>query len=162
MVNTLQFNLSVPTAYVFMNRFLKAAQSDKKVTMNLLANTKLSLREMITLIVTSTDNFRVYLDQVELLSFFMTELCLVEYETLRFPPSMLAAAAIFTAQCTLSVSKEWTKTCEKYSNYTRDQLLLVSIYLLSSFAKMIYSSRMLEETPLNVYGPFIFTGSAQN
>lgn len=31
MVNTLQFNLSVPTPYVFMRRFLKAAQSDKKV-----------------------------------------------------------------------------------------------------------------------------------
>lgn len=36
MINTLQFKLSVPTAYVFMKRFLKAAQSDKKVTMNLL------------------------------------------------------------------------------------------------------------------------------
>lgn len=31
MVNTLQFNLSAPTPYVFMRRFLKAAQSDKKV-----------------------------------------------------------------------------------------------------------------------------------
>lgn len=30
-VNTLQFNMSVPTPYVFMRRFLKAAQSDKKV-----------------------------------------------------------------------------------------------------------------------------------
>ncbi|XP_020091672.1 cyclin-B2-2-like isoform X2 [Ananas comosus] len=30
MVNTLQFNMSVPTPYVFMRRFLKAAQSDKK------------------------------------------------------------------------------------------------------------------------------------
>lgn len=31
MINTLQFNLSVPTPYVFMRRFLKAAQCDKKV-----------------------------------------------------------------------------------------------------------------------------------
>ena len=31
MVNTLQFNMSVPTPYVFMRRFLKAAHSDKKV-----------------------------------------------------------------------------------------------------------------------------------
>jgi hypothetical protein len=31
MVNTLQFNMSAPTHYVFMKRFLKAAQSDKKV-----------------------------------------------------------------------------------------------------------------------------------
>lgn len=35
MINTLQFNLSVPTAYVFMKRFLKAAQSDKKVNYEL-------------------------------------------------------------------------------------------------------------------------------
>lgn len=32
MVNKLQFNFSVPTPYVFMRRFLKAAQSDKKVS----------------------------------------------------------------------------------------------------------------------------------
>ncbi|KAG4163333.1 hypothetical protein ERO13_D01G165700v2 [Gossypium hirsutum] len=30
MVNTLQFHMSVPTPYVFMRRFLKAAQSEKK------------------------------------------------------------------------------------------------------------------------------------
>ncbi|KAH9662427.1 Cyclin-B2-2 [Citrus sinensis] len=30
MLNTLQFNMSVPTPYVFIQRFLKAAQSDKK------------------------------------------------------------------------------------------------------------------------------------
>lgn len=29
--NTLQFNFSLPTPYVFMKRFLKASQSDKKV-----------------------------------------------------------------------------------------------------------------------------------
>lgn len=32
MLNTLQFNMSVPTPYVFMRRFLKAAQSDRKVS----------------------------------------------------------------------------------------------------------------------------------
>jgi hypothetical protein len=31
MVNALQFNLSVPTPYVFMRRFLKASQCDRKV-----------------------------------------------------------------------------------------------------------------------------------
>ncbi|KAL2522277.1 Cyclin-B2-4 [Forsythia ovata] len=90
MINTLQFNLSFPTPYVFMRRFLKAAQCDKKL---------------------------------ELISFFIIELCLVEYEMLRFPPSLLAAAAIFTAQCTLSKSKQWSKTSEKHTKYTDDQLL---------------------------------------
>ncbi|KAF3599711.1 hypothetical protein F2Q69_00038851 [Brassica cretica] len=54
MANTLQFNFCLPTPYVFMRRFLKAAQSDKKV---------------------------------ELLSFFIIELCLVEYEMLQYVPS---------------------------------------------------------------------------
>ncbi|KAK4548690.1 hypothetical protein RGQ29_032783 [Quercus rubra] len=83
MVNTLQFKLSVPTPYVFMRRFLKAAQSDKKL---------------------------------ELLSFFIIELCLVEYEMLKFPPSLLAAAAVYTAQCSLYCFKECSKlmvTCHQ-------------------------------------------------
>lgn len=33
-LNTLQFNMSVPTPYVFMRRFLKAADSDKQVKYN--------------------------------------------------------------------------------------------------------------------------------
>ncbi|XP_058213833.1 G2/mitotic-specific cyclin-2-like isoform X1 [Rhododendron vialii] len=90
MVNALQFNMSVPTPYVFMRRFLKAAQADNKL---------------------------------EALSFFIIELALVEYEMLKFPPSMLAAAAIFTAQCSLHRSKQWTKATEWHTTYTEDQLM---------------------------------------
>ncbi|KAE8057389.1 hypothetical protein FH972_014087 [Carpinus fangiana] len=90
MVNSLQFNLSVPTPYVFMRRFLKAAEADKKL---------------------------------ELLSFFLIEMCLVEYEMVKFSPSLLAAAAIFTAKCTLGGFKKWSKTCEWYTSYSEEQLL---------------------------------------
>ncbi|XP_078182642.1 cyclin-B2-1-like [Carex rostrata] len=48
-VKTLQFNMSAPTPYVFMKRFLQAAQSDK---------------------------------QMDLLSYFLMELCLVDYNML--------------------------------------------------------------------------------
>ncbi|KAH6759059.1 Cyclin B2 [Perilla frutescens var. frutescens] len=89
-VNTLQFNMSLPTPYVFMKRFLKAAQSDKKL---------------------------------DLLSFFIIELCLVEYEMVSFPPSLLAAAAVFTAQCTLTGSRQWSKTSEMHTSYTQEQLM---------------------------------------
>ncbi|KAL5562355.1 hypothetical protein UlMin_032102 [Ulmus minor] len=89
-LKALQFNFSVPTPFVFMRRFLKAAQSDEKL---------------------------------EHLSFYITELSLVEYEMLRFPPSLLAAAAIFTAQCCLYRSKQWNKTTEWYTKYSEDQLL---------------------------------------
>ncbi|CAN4083565.1 unnamed protein product [Withania somnifera] len=90
MLNTLQFNMSVPTAYVFMRRYLKAAQSDRKL---------------------------------ELLSFMLGELCLVEYEMLKFPPSFVAAAAVYTAQTTLYGVQQWSKTCEVQTKYSEDQLL---------------------------------------
>ncbi|KAK2966856.1 hypothetical protein RJ640_027815 [Escallonia rubra] len=98
MLNTLQFNMSVPTPYVFMKRFLKAAQSDRKL---------------------------------ELLSFFLIELCLVEYKMLQFPPSFLAAAAIYTAQCSLYGVKQWSKTCEWHTSYSEDQLLECSRLIVS-------------------------------
>ncbi|KAL2551218.1 Cyclin-B2-1 [Forsythia ovata] len=90
MLHTLQFTMSLPTAHVFMRRFLKAAQSDRKL---------------------------------ELLSFFLIELCLVEYEMLKYSPSFLAAAAIYTAQCTLYGVGQWCKTCEWHTNYSEDELL---------------------------------------
>ncbi|KAH7850386.1 hypothetical protein Vadar_032143 [Vaccinium darrowii] len=102
MVNTLQFNLSVPTPYVFMRRFLKVAQSDKKV---------------------------------ELLSFFIIELCLVEYEMLKFPPSLLAAAAVFTAQSALCGYKKWSKTSEMHTNYSEDHLMECSRLMVTFHQK---------------------------
>ncbi|CAM0903354.1 unnamed protein product [Alopecurus aequalis] len=90
MLNILEFNMSVPTAYVFMRRFLKAANSDRKL---------------------------------QLVSFFMLELCLVEYQMLKYRPSLLAAAAVYTAQRAISRCWHWTKVCEMHSRYTRDQLI---------------------------------------
>ncbi|KAL2531229.1 Cyclin-B2-4 [Abeliophyllum distichum] len=89
-LHTLQFTMSLPTAHVFMRRFLKAAQSDRKL---------------------------------ELLSFFLIELCLVEYEMLKYSPSFLAAAAIYTAQCTLYGVGQWCKMCEWHTSYSEDELL---------------------------------------
>ncbi|KAJ6336428.1 hypothetical protein OIU78_012929 [Salix suchowensis] len=108
MVKTLQFNLSVPTPYVFMRRFLKASQCDTKL---------------------------------ELLSFFIVELCLVEYDMLKYPPSLLAAAAIYTAQCTISGTKQWSKTNEFYTSYSEEQLgecsrLMVNFHRNSGTGKL--------------------------
>ncbi|KAF3620431.1 putative U-box domain-containing protein 15-like [Capsicum annuum] len=63
------------------------------------------------------------LEMVELVSFFLTDLCLVEYEMLRFLPSMLATVAVFTAQCTLGVSREWKATYMKHNIYGKNQIL---------------------------------------
>ncbi|GAU29832.1 hypothetical protein TSUD_223780 [Trifolium subterraneum] len=102
MVNALKFNISVPTAYVFMKRFLKAAQADRKL---------------------------------ELLAFFLVELSLVEYAMLKFPPSQLAAAAVYTAQCTIYGVKLWNKTCEWHTNYSEDQLLECSSLMVDFHKK---------------------------
>ncbi|KAK9071788.1 hypothetical protein SSX86_008217 [Deinandra increscens subsp. villosa] len=102
MMNTLQFNLSVPTPYVFTKRFLKAAVSYK---------------------------------ELELLSFYLIDMCLVEYEMLRFPPSLLAAAAVFTAECTLNRSRKWTKTSQVHSNYSENHLLECSKMMVSLHQK---------------------------
>ncbi|KAI4330407.1 hypothetical protein MLD38_028697 [Melastoma candidum] len=88
-LNTLQFNMSLPTPYVFLRRFLKAAESGTKL---------------------------------EQLSFFLLELCLVEYEMLRFQPSLLAAASVYTAQCSLYGFRQWSKTCEWHANYSEHDL----------------------------------------
>ncbi|MED6133791.1 G2/mitotic-specific cyclin-1 [Stylosanthes scabra] len=102
MLNTLHFNMSVPTSYVFMKRFLKAAQADRKL---------------------------------ELLAFFLIELSLVEYEMLKFSPSLLAAAAVYTAQCTIFGFKQWSRTCEWHTNYTQEQLLECSSLMVGFHQK---------------------------
>ncbi|WJX87506.1 hypothetical protein P8452_69690 [Trifolium repens] len=85
----LKFRLNAPTPYVFMVRFLKAAQSDKKL---------------------------------EHLSFFLIDLCLVEYEALAFKPSLLCASALYVARCTLKVTPTWTPLLHKHARYEVSQI----------------------------------------
>ncbi|XP_047328506.1 G2/mitotic-specific cyclin-2-like [Impatiens glandulifera] len=98
MLNKLHFNMSVPTQYVFMTRFLKAAA----------ASSSLFQKK----------------NELEILSFYMIELCLVQYESLRFKSSLMAAAAVFTAQCALEGENlDWSRTCEMYTGYSKEDLL---------------------------------------
>ncbi|XP_039130071.1 putative cyclin-B3-1 isoform X1 [Dioscorea cayenensis subsp. rotundata] len=85
----LRFRLNIPTPYVFMIRFLKAAQSEKKL---------------------------------EHLAFYLIELCLVEYEALRFKSSLLCASAIYVARCTLNITPVWTGLLMKHARYEEPEL----------------------------------------
>ncbi|KAJ4823453.1 hypothetical protein Tsubulata_044007 [Turnera subulata] len=85
----LKFRLNEPTPYVFMLRFLKAAQSDKKL---------------------------------EHLAFYLIELCLVEYEALRYKPSMLCASSIYVARSTLQIHPAWTPLLAKHTRYEVSQI----------------------------------------
>ncbi|GMI89110.1 cyclin b3;1 [Hibiscus trionum] len=83
-LKNLKFRLNAPTPYVFMLRFIKAAQSDTKL---------------------------------EHLAFYLIELCLVEYEALKFKPSLLCASAIYLARCTLQMSPSWTPLLRRHTRY---------------------------------------------
>ncbi|CAN6465871.1 unnamed protein product [Victoria cruziana] len=89
MLNTLQFTLSLPTPFVFMRRFLKAAESDT---------------------------------ELEMVAFYLIELCLVEYQMLKFPPSMLSAAAVHAAKSLLRQLPLWNKTLAFHSTYTEERI----------------------------------------
>ncbi|XP_050233874.1 cyclin-A2-1 isoform X2 [Mercurialis annua] len=85
----LKFRLNAPTPYVFLLRFLKAAQSDL---------------------------------EHDHLAFYLIELSLVEYEVLKFKPSMLCASAIYVARSTLQISPAWTPLLVKHARYEVSQI----------------------------------------
>ncbi|CAE5957646.1 unnamed protein product [Arabidopsis arenosa] len=89
MLKQLKFRLNAPTPYVFMLRFLKAAQSNKKL---------------------------------EQLAFYLIELCLVEYEALKYKPSLLCASAIYVARCTLHMTPVWTSLLNNHTHYSVSQM----------------------------------------
>ncbi|KAH0921644.1 hypothetical protein HID58_021662 [Brassica napus] len=89
MLKQLKFRLNEATPYVFMLRFLKAAQSNKKL---------------------------------QQLSFYLIELCLVEYEALKFKSSLLCASAIYVARCTLHMTPVWTALLNSHTHYNVSQM----------------------------------------
>jgi len=60
--------------------------------------------------------------KLDMVSLFLEELFLVEYVMLRYPPSMLAAAAVYAGQFTLRRFPSWNRTIECYIAYSEDQL----------------------------------------
>jgi cyclin B len=61
---------------------------------------------------------------LEILSFFIIELSLVDYLMFKFQPSMLAAAAaMYAAQCTIKGFKSCNKCCELHTKYSEEPLL---------------------------------------
>ncbi|KAH7366297.1 hypothetical protein KP509_18G071600 [Ceratopteris richardii] len=103
MLNVLAFELCVPTPYVFIVRFLKAAGSDLKMDM---------------------------------LAFYYVELCLVDYAMIRYSPSMLAAASVYTAQRTLRPNDaSWTKLLKYHSGYSESDLVECAAKIVSLHEK---------------------------
>ncbi|XP_052198099.1 G2/mitotic-specific cyclin S13-7 isoform X2 [Diospyros lotus] len=102
----LEWHLTVPTPYVFLARYTKASVPADQEPM-----------------------------QMENMVFFLAELGLLHYHTVTlYCASMIAAAAVYAARCTLDRKPHWTGTLEHHTGYSEEQLrdcakLLVSFHL---------------------------------
>ncbi|KAA3470923.1 Cyclin_N domain-containing protein/Cyclin_C domain-containing protein [Gossypium australe] len=113
----LKFRLNAPTPYVFMLRFIKAAQSDTKL---------------------------------EHLAFYLIELCLVEYEALKFKPSLLCASAIYVARCTLQMSPSWTPLLCRHTRYDASEIRHISFKVLECAERILRFQRAASSGQLKV------------
>ncbi|XP_006654583.1 cyclin-B1-5 isoform X2 [Oryza brachyantha] len=100
-LNRLQWNLTVPTPYVFLVRFVKAAGGDK---------------------------------ELEHMVFFFAEMALTEYGMASLCPSLVAASAVYAAQCTLKRSPLWTDTLKHHTGFSESQLMECAKVLVNAHA----------------------------
>lgn len=91
-VKHFSFQIYTPTSKTFLRRFLRAAQASH--------------------VMPSVE--------MEFLANYLTELTLIEYECLKFLPSVIAASAVFLAKWTMNQSSHpWNPTLEHYTtSYT--------------------------------------------
>ncbi|KAL2317831.1 hypothetical protein Fmac_031707 [Flemingia macrophylla] len=95
-LNYLKFELTAPTIKCFLRRFVRAAAQD--------------VQELPSL-------------QLECLTNYIAELSLLEYTMLSYPPSLIAASAIFLAKFILFPSKRpWNSTLQHYTLYRPNDL----------------------------------------
>ncbi|KAK6151349.1 hypothetical protein DH2020_013984 [Rehmannia glutinosa] len=86
----LEWNLTVPTPYVFLVRFIKASMTDSNV---------------------------------ESMVYFLAELGMMNYETLIYCPSKIAASAVYAARCTLNKNPIWNETLELHTGFSEQELM---------------------------------------
>ncbi|KAG6765561.1 hypothetical protein POTOM_029607 [Populus tomentosa] len=118
LLKNLKFRLNEPTPYVFMLRFLKAAQSDMKEddgSANLNHCSCVSVDQRFS-------GHKAGYWMLEHLAFYLIELCLVEYKALKFKPSMLCASAIYVARSTLQMAPAWTPLLARHAHYQVSQI----------------------------------------
>ncbi|KAK3163204.1 hypothetical protein QOZ80_1AG0000590 [Eleusine coracana subsp. coracana] len=94
-LNYLKFEMTAPTAKCFLRRFIRAAQAcDEYAALDL-----------------------------EFLANYVSELSLLEYNLLSYPPSLIAASAIFLAKFILQPTKHpWNSTLAHYTQYKPSEL----------------------------------------
>lgn len=76
--------------------------------------------------------------QLEHLAFYLIELCLVEYEALKYKPSLLCASAIYLARCTLQRAPAWTPLLHKHARYEESQIRYNLLKIFMFFCSFNY------------------------
>ncbi|XP_019458931.1 PREDICTED: G2/mitotic-specific cyclin S13-7-like isoform X2 [Lupinus angustifolius] len=69
--------------------------------------------------------------ELENMSHFLSELGMMQYSTLMFCPSMVAASAVFAARCTLNKTPFWNETLKLHTGYSEEQLMDCAKLLVS-------------------------------
>ncbi|KAL1822233.1 hypothetical protein DCAR_0310321 [Daucus carota subsp. sativus] len=87
----LEWNLTVPTPYVFLVRFIKASLPNEPA--------------------------------VENMTYFLAELGILNYATILYCPSMIAASAVYGARCTLNKTPFWNDTLTLHTGFSEPQLM---------------------------------------
>ncbi|KAB2006592.1 hypothetical protein ES319_D11G356900v1 [Gossypium barbadense] len=79
--------------------------------------------------------------KMENMVYFLAELGIMHYETIRYCPSMVAASAVYAARCTLKKTPAWTDTLKFHTGYTEQQLMECA-KLLACFHSKAVDSRL--------------------
>jgi hypothetical protein len=110
-LNTLKFNLTLPTCYNFLGRFLKAAA--------------------------------MHLDRhVSLLASYLTELAQVEASMLKYPYSVISAAAVYVSMVATNNADPYPKALARHSTYSLEAVLPCAAALVE----------LMQKAPTNTLG----------
>eukprot|EP01018_Ginkgo_biloba_P028976 Gb_03506 [translate_table: standard] len=82
-----------------------------------------------------------YVFLMEDMVFFLIELSLTQYVMIKYTPSMLAAAAVYTAQCTLKKAPFWNDILKRHTGISEEELkecarLMVAFHQNSGESKL--------------------------
>ncbi|XP_045793223.1 G2/mitotic-specific cyclin S13-7-like [Trifolium pratense] len=119
----LEWTLTVPTPFVFLVRFIKAASMSSVSS------------------VSGVPSDQEQEQPLENMAHFLSELGMMHYATLKYCPSMVAAAAVFAARCTLNKSPVWNETLKMHTGYSEEQLMDCA-KLLTSFHSSIGNGKL--------------------
>ncbi|KHG18821.1 Putative cyclin-B3-1 -like protein [Gossypium arboreum] len=89
-------------------------------------------------------------NKLEHLAFYLIELCLVEYEALKFKPSLLCASAIYVARCTLQMSPSWTPLLCRHTRYDASEIRHISFKVLECAEMILRFQRAARSGQLKV------------